>query len=88
MKRLRKLRLIVNQNSNIEETINSFRPPIFWKEKDRIKQQIEIWELGDIEEFIIELSNTETLIKRNPQISNQIMNNMIFEKLENVSILT
>ena len=88
LKRLRKLRLIVNQNSNIEETINSFRPPIFWKEKDRIKQQIKIWELDDIEEFIIELSNTETLIKRNPQISNQIMNNMIFEKLENVSILT
>ena len=82
LKRLRKLKQNVNQNNDIEKTINSFRPPIFWKDKEKIKQQIKIWNLNDIEEFIVDLNNTESLIKKNPQISNQIMNNMILDKIK------
>ena len=81
MKRLRKLRLNFNEKKDIETTINSFKPPIFWKDKEIIKKQINIWELNDIEEFIIDLNNTEILIKKNPQVSNQIMNNMILDNL-------
>ena len=86
LKRLRKLRLNLNQNNNIDQVINSFRPPIFWKDKNIIKQQIKIWELSDIENFIVDLNNTESLIKKNPQISNQIVNNMILDKVENTNI--
>ncbi len=86
LKRLRKLRLSLKENNNIDQVINSFKPPIFWKDKNIIKQQIEIWELNDIESFIQDLNNTETLIKRNPQISNQIINNMILDKIENTNI--
>ena len=86
LKRLRKLRLNLNQNNNIDQVINSFRPPIFWRDKNIIKQQIKIWELSDIENFIVDLSNTESLIKKNPQISNQIINNMILDKVENTNI--
>ena len=86
LKKLRKLRLNLNQNNNIDQVINSFRPPIFWKDKNIIKQQIKIWELSDIENFIVDLSNTESLIKKNPQISNQIINNMILDKVENTNI--
>jgi len=38
--------------------------------------------LNDIEEFIIDLNNTESLIKKNPQVSNQIINNMILDNLD------
>ena len=86
LKRLRKLRLNLDQNSNIDQVINSFKPPIFWKDKNIIKQQIKIWELNDIESFIVDLNNTESLIKKNPQISNQIINNMILDKVENTNI--
>ena len=86
LKRLRKLKQNVNQNNDIEKTINSFRPPIFWKDKEKIKQQIKIWDLNDIEEFIVDLNNTESLIKKNPQISNQIMNNMILDKIKKTNI--
>ena len=65
---------------NIDQAINSFKPPIFWKDKDLIKQQIKMWDLNDIETFIIDLNNTESLVKKNPQVSNQIMNNMILIK--------
>ena len=86
LKRLRKLRLNLNENNNIDQAINSFKPPIFWKDKNIIKQQIKIWGLNDIETFIVDLNNTESLIKRNPQISNQILNNMILDKVENTNI--
>ena len=86
LKRLRKLRLNLNENKNIDQVINSFKPPIFWKDKNIIKQQMKIWELNDIESFIVDLNNTESLIKKNPQISNQIINNMILDKVENTNI--
>ena len=86
LKRLRKLRLNLNENNNIDQVINSFKPPIFWKDKNIIKQQIKLWKLNDIESFIVDLNNTESLIKKNPQISNQIINNMILDKVENTNI--
>ena len=86
LKRLRKLRINFNKNNDIEKTINSFKPPIFWKDKNTIKDQIKIWNIDDIEGFIIDINNTESLIKRNPQISNQIMSDMILGKLQNTNI--
>ena len=88
LKRLRKLRLNFNQNNDIDQVINSFKPPIFWKDKNTIKQQIKIWELRDIESFIVDLNNTESLIKKNPQISNQIINNMILDKFKETNTQT
>ncbi len=88
LKRLRKLRLNFNQNNDIDQVINSFKPPIFWKDKNTIKHQIKIWELRDIESFIVDLNNTESLIKKNPQISNQIINNMILDKFRETNTQT
>ena len=42
--------------------------------------------LKDIENFIVDLNNTESLIKKNPQISNHIINNIILDKVENANI--
>ena len=88
LKRLRKLRLNLKQDGNIDQIINSFKPAIFWKDKSIIKQQIKLWKLNDIESFIVDLNNTESLIKKNPQISNQIINNMILDKFKETNIQT
>ena len=88
LKKLRKLRLSLRESNNVDQTINAFKPPIFWKDKDIIKKQIKIWELGDIETFIVDLNNTESLIKKNPQVTNQIINNMILDKFKDTSIQT
>ena len=88
LKRLRKLKLNLKQDSNIDQVIYSFKPPIFWKDKNIIKQQIKLWKLNDIESFIVDLNNTESLIKKNPQISNQIINNMILDKFKETNIQT
>ncbi len=88
LKRLRKLRLNLKEDGNIDQIINSFKPPIFWKDKNIIKQQIKLWKLNDIESFIVDLNNTESMIKKNPQISNQIINNMILDKFRETNIQT
>tara|TARA_B100000886_G_scaffold187687_1_gene128921 strand:- start:419 stop:1417 length:999 start_codon:yes stop_codon:yes gene_type:complete len=86
LKRLKRLRQNFNENNDLEKTINSFKPTIFWKDKTTIMHQIKIWDINDIEEFIIDLNNTEYLIKKNPNVSNQIINNMILDKVENSNI--
>ena len=88
LKRLRKLRLNLNENNNIDQVISSFKPPIFWKDKNIIKQKIKLWELSEIENFIVDLNNTESLVKKNPQISNQIINDMILDKIKDINIQT
>ena len=67
---------------NLETVISSFKPAIFWKDKDLIKQQLKVWTLPQIKFLIEKVNNTELLIKKNSQISTEIINNFIFERLE------
>ena len=57
-------------NKNMDLTISSAKPPIFWKEKEITKQQIYKWKPKNIKELIYKLSETELLIKKN--INNSI----------------
>jgi len=57
-------------NRNIDLTISSAKPPIFWKEKEITKQQIYKWKSKNIKQLIYALSETELQIKKN--INNSI----------------
>ena len=57
-------------NKDIDLTILSAKPPIFWKEKEITKQQIYKWKPENIKKLIYKLSETELLIKKN--INNSI----------------
>ncbi len=57
-------------NKNIDLTISSAKPPIFWKEKEITKQQIQKWKPENIKNLIYALSETELQIKKN--INNSI----------------
>lgn len=57
-------------NKNIDLTISSAKPPIFWKEKEITKQQILKWNSRNIKQLIYSLSETELQIKKN--INNSI----------------
>jgi len=81
LKRLKKLKLELENNKNIEAVISSYKPPIFWKDKDIIKQQLNVWTLSQIKSLISKTNDMELLIKRNSQVSNLIVNNFILEKL-------
>ena len=57
-------------NKNIELTISSAKPPIFWKEKEITKHQIQKWSSKKIKQLIYALNDTELQIKKN--INNSI----------------
>ena len=57
-------------NKNIDLTISSAKPPIFWKEKEITKQQIYKWSPENIKKLIYSLSETELQVKKN--INNSI----------------
>jgi len=58
------------KNKNIDLTIASAKPPIFWKEKEITKQQIYKWNPENIKKLIYSLSEAELQIKKN--INNSI----------------
>ena len=69
-KKLLTLSTFFESNKNIDLTISSAKPPIFWKEKEITKQQIYKWKPQNIKKLIYELSETELQIKKN--INNSI----------------
>jgi DNA polymerase-3 subunit delta len=69
-KKLLELSKIFQTNKNLDLTISSAKPPIFWKEKEITKQQIQKWKPKNIKNLIYTLSETELQIKKN--INNSI----------------
>jgi DNA polymerase-3 subunit delta len=80
LKRLKNLKVNLQKIKNIDLVLTDFKPPIFWKEKEIIKKQLNSWSLDEIKSMIIRINNLELSIKKNSQISNQIINNFILEK--------
>ena len=64
-KKLLTLSTTFETNKNIELTISSAKPPIFWKEKEITKQQIYKWKSKNIKQLIYALGETELQIKKN-----------------------
>ena len=69
-KKLLALSKTFETNNNIDLTISSAKPPIFWKEKEITKQQIQKWKPKNIKNLIYALSEIELQIKKN--INNSI----------------
>ena len=54
-----------NKNLSMDERIERYKPPIFWKDKDRIKNILKIWSANNLEKFLSNLNIIETEFKRN-----------------------
>ena len=81
LKRLKKLKIQLEEKNNIDLVLSSYKPPIFWKEKDLIKRQLSLWHLEKINRLINKINNLELTIKKNAQISNLLTYNFILESL-------
>tara|TARA_B100001142_G_scaffold20623_1_gene19062 strand:- start:92 stop:1087 length:996 start_codon:yes stop_codon:yes gene_type:complete len=79
-KRLYSLLLEVNNNKNPEQAISSFRPPIFWKDKEAVKQQINHWNLNNAEDLIYQTTELELIIKKNSSNAINILSDFIISK--------
>tara|TARA_Y100001936_G_C16053151_1_gene659198 strand:+ start:281 stop:1261 length:981 start_codon:yes stop_codon:yes gene_type:complete len=83
MNKIKRLLILANSyknNNNIELTISSAKPPIFWKEKEITKQQIIKWKPENIKELIYSLNELEHILKKNINNSIYLMTNFILEE--------
>ena len=67
-------------NKNIELTISSSKPPIFWKDKEITKQQLYKWTTKDIKNLIYKISELELLLKKNINNSINLVNDFILDQ--------
>ena len=66
-----------NQNINIDQIISSYKPQIFWKDKEIVKSQVSKWKLSDTENLIEKIYNLELSVKKNYQNSKYIISDFI-----------
>ena len=79
-KRLLKLCEELKNKKNIDNVISTYRPPIFWKDKEIVKQQVNSWSYSNAENLIYKINDTELLIKKNSYNSINILSNFIIEQ--------
>ena len=64
-------------NKNIDNVIALYKPPIFWKEKEIVKKQVNKWVLEDLKNKIYKINDIELLIKKNASTSLNLLSNFI-----------
>ena len=80
IKRLKKLSSEFKKNNDLDKTIALAKPPIFWKDKEIVKQQVNKWKTRQIDELIYDISDIELQIKKNANSSINIISDFILNK--------
>tara|TARA_Y100001970_G_scaffold132753_1_gene163840 strand:- start:2235 stop:3218 length:984 start_codon:yes stop_codon:yes gene_type:complete len=76
-KRLLEIKKTYNSNKNIDHIISSYKPPIFWKDKEIVKNQASKWSLKDTEKLIYKIYDIELMVKKNYYNSLNIVSDFI-----------
>ena len=76
-KRLLEIKKISSSNKNIEQIISNYKPPIFWKDKEIVKNQASKWSLQDTEKLIYKINDIELMVKKNYYSSLNIVSDFI-----------
>ena len=79
LKRLLKIHELVDEKNNIEQAISTCKPPIFWKDKALVIQQVKSWEKDHLKNLIYKTNEIELLIKKNSTIAKNILSNFIID---------
>ena len=79
LKKILKLSNEFQKNRNIELTIATSKPPIFWKDKEITKKQIIKWNPNEIKLTIYKLTDVELMIKKNINNSIGLITDFILE---------
>ena len=77
LKRLVKIHELVDEKKNIEQAVSISKPPIFWKDKPLVIQQIRSWKKERLKDLIYKTNDIELLIKKNSTIAKNILSDFI-----------
>jgi len=81
-KRLLKLKETSKDKNNIDYTISNYKPPIFWKDKEIVKQQMKHWSLKSTNELIFKLNEVEFIVKKKTSNSINILCDFILSQTQ------
>ncbi len=76
-KRLLEIKKMNNSNLNIEQIISNYKPPIFWKDKEIVKNQASKWSQKEAEKLIYKIHDIELMVKKNYYNSLNIISDFI-----------
>ena len=76
-KRLLSMSKEYQSNENIDKTLASYKPPIFWKDKEIVKKQILKWKVNQIEKLLYSINDIELSVKKNSMSSLNIIYDFI-----------
>jgi DNA polymerase III subunit delta len=85
LKRLLKISELVDKKNNIDQAVASFKPPIFWKDKPLVTQQMMSWKKNQLENLIYESNEIELLIKKNSSAAKNILLDFIINNSKKVN---
>jgi len=77
LKRLVKIYELVNGKNNVEQAISACKPPIFWKDKPLVTQQIKSWNKDLLKDLIYKTNEIELSIKKNSALAKNILADFI-----------
>ena len=77
LKRLVKIYELVDEKKNIEQAISACKPPIFWKDKPLVTQQIQSWNKNLLKDLIYKTNEIELLVKKNSALAKNILADFI-----------
>ena len=79
-KQILRLSEVYEKNNNVDLTISTAKPPIFWKEKETTKQQIQIWKPKSLKILIYKLNDLELIVKKNLYNSLNLVVNFLLDQ--------
>jgi DNA polymerase-3 subunit delta len=89
--RIMKLQEIIrnseNDKNNYVQVVDQIKPPIFWKDKPIVMQQLKNWNLEKLEQLAQKVGEIEILMKKNSYFRNEVIVKNLIINLTNKSSL-
>ena len=85
LKRLVKIYELADEKNNIDQAVSLFKPPIFWKDRPLVTQQIKSWGKDELKSLIYESNEIEFLIKKNSIIGKNILSDFIINNSKKIN---
>ena len=85
LKRLVQIYDLIDEKNNIEQAISACKPPIFWKDKPLVTQQIRSWKKDGLEKLIYKTNEIELLVKKNSVLAKNILADFIINNSKKIN---
>ena len=76
-KRLLNIMKNYKETKDIDKVFSMTKPPIFWKDKEIVKKQVNLWEINELKKKIYQINEMEMIIKINSKNSLNLVSDFV-----------